>query len=277
MATWAALRRFVTRAAISRALRDGQIRRLARDRYGVPQTDAALAAAQAVGGVLSHTDAALHHGWAVKQIAPRPHVTVPRARKITPERRHRVTLHRYDLGPDDCSGFATSRELTLLQCLRSLPFDEALAVADSALRAGEHRLLAHVSREAKGPGSAQVRRVAGLATELAANPFESVLRAIALDVPGLRVRPQVQVLEEPGPAWADLVDTDLGIVLEADSFQWHGGRKELMHDAHRYNRMAVAGWLVLRFSWEDVMQHPALVHDTLVLATQARTKRHGIA
>lgn len=45
----------------------------------------------------------------------------------------------------------------------------------------------------RGPGAPQARRVAQEASHLAANPFESVLRAIALDVPGLNLRPQVVI------------------------------------------------------------------------------------
>ena len=45
------------------------------------------------------------------------------------------------------------------------------------------------------------------------------------------------------------------LILEADSFEWHGSRRALVRDARRYNNFVIAGWLVLRFSWEDVMHH----------------------
>lgn len=195
-----------------------------------------------------------------------------RGRKVPLGSSRQIVLHRAALGPDDTNGFATSRELTLLHCLRSLPFDEALAVADSALRSGEHHLLARVAREARGPNSPQIRRVARLASELAANPFESALRAICLDVPGLRVQPQIEVLHGDVYARADLVDRTLRLALEADSFEWHGGRQALARDAHRYNLMAVAGWLVLRFSWDEVMFRPERVEEILVLAVKRRTE-----
>jgi very-short-patch-repair endonuclease len=51
----------------------------------------------------------------------------------------------------------------------------------------------------------------------------------------------------------DLVDEDLRLVLEADSFEWHGDRVALRDDARRYDLMVVNGWRVLRFAWEDVM------------------------
>ncbi len=109
----------------------------------------------------------------------------------------------------------------------------------------------------------------------AANPFESTLRAIALDVTGLRVQPQVLI--RTGSAWIrpDLLDRELRLVLEADSFQWHGGRQQLARDARRYNDLVCEGWTVLRFSWEQVMFDPDSVRSMLVRAValvQGRTQ-----
>jgi very-short-patch-repair endonuclease len=109
-----------------------------------------------------------------------------------------------------------------------------------------------------------MRRVARLASPRAANPFESVLRAIADDVPGLDVRAQVSIREPDIVARPDLVDVRLRIVLEADSFEWHGGRSQLSADARRYNLLVVNGWWVLRFSYEHVMLQPDYVRRVLV-------------
>jgi very-short-patch-repair endonuclease len=109
-----------------------------------------------------------------------------------------------------------------------------------------------------------MRRVASLASAKAANPFESVLRAIAADVSGLEVRPQVVIREPTIVARPDLVDERLRIVVEADSFEWHGGRSQLSADARRYDLLVVNGWWVLRFSYEHVMLHPEFVRDVLV-------------
>ncbi|MDN4171393.1 hypothetical protein QWY28_00390 [Nocardioides sp. SOB77] len=145
--------------------------------------------------------------------------------------------------------------------------DEALAIADSALRESAcRRLLEELAETARGPGSPRIRQVAALATELAANPFESVLRATCLDVPGLAVRPQVRITDDGFSARADLVDERLRIVCEADSFAWHGSRSALASDARRYNRMVVAGWIVVRFTYEDVMFHPDEVRAVLARA-----------
>ena len=159
-------------------------------------------------------------------------------------------------------------------CGRRLPFDEALAVADSALRDGFPVARLHaLAAAARGPGSARLRRVAAHADGRSDNPFESVLRAIAIDVPGLEVEPQVRIAGELGlSVRADLVDRRLRIVIEADSFEWHGDRTALRRDARRYDLLVANGWTVLRFSWEDVMHDPDFVRAVLQ-ATVVRTQR----
>ena len=124
--------------------------------------------------------------------------------------------------------------------------------------------------------------MAALADDRAANPFESGLRAVAHGVAGLDVVPQVS-LRAAGTFLGrpDLVDERLGIVLEADSFAWHGDRQALARDARRYNLFAVNGWLVLRFTWDDVVLHPREVEVVLRAAVVERTNqrpcRHAAA
>jgi very-short-patch-repair endonuclease len=255
-----------SRAGVDAALRKGTIVVAARGRYVLPAVDDALRSAAALSGLLSLTNAALFHGWEVKTVPERPHVIVPRRRRVSRARRAGVVVHYGDVHPDDVvDGIATGVELTLAQCLTRLPFDEALAVADSALRHGvPPATLRRVANTVRGSGAPQARRVAELASGDAANPFESVLRAICLDVPGLTVRPQLLILTPGSLARPDLVDEDLRIVLEADSFAWHGDRAALRRDARRYNLLVCDGWWVLRFAWEDVMLDPDYVRRVLV-------------
>ena len=257
--------RLTSRAAVDGALRRGDVVAVGRGRYALPAADLALRAAHALDGVASHRSAALLQGWALKTVPRLPDVMVPDNRKISAARRHEVRLHRGTYRPDERTARVTSACRTLADCLRTLPFDEALAVADSALRRGavSDDELAGMVAHLRGPGSARARRVAASADGRAANPFESVLRAIALDVPGLDVRPQVEIVAPSFSVRPDLVDVRRRIVLEADSFAWHGDRVALRTDAQRYNNLVMRGWLVLRFAWEDVMHDPAYVRRTL--------------
>jgi len=274
--TRAELLRDVARAEVDAALRVGEIVADGRGRYATASTDEAVRAAHRLGGVLCLTSAALHHGWAVKHVPAEPQVAVPRNRKVAASRRQGVRVHWRSVPDEDRCGIATGVEATLVQCLTQLPFDEALAVADSALREGvPPATLRRAALMARGPGAPQARRVAAEASPDAANPFESALRAVALDVPGLRVVPQRVIALPDRDVRPDLTDVDLGIVLEADSFAWHGDRAALDRDAHRYNLLVVAGWLVLRFSWEQVMLRSEEVRAVLVAAVALVQRRAG--
>lgn len=274
VATRAQLIKVSSRPAVDRALAAGDVVALSPGRYALASVGVTVAAAHRLTGTVSHASAALHWGWALKTPPPLPDVIVPKNRKVTAEQARGVTIHRVNLSSGDRIDAVTSQERTLCDCLRSLSFDEALCVADSALREGfpRARLLA-LARDARGPGSGQLRRVASLACAEAANPFESCLRAITLTVPGLEVRPQVSVYDPKFLGRPDLVDERLRIVLEADSFEWHGSRAALRRDARRYNAFVVRGWLVLRFVWEDVMSHPDAVRSVLMAAVAERTEQ----
>jgi hypothetical protein len=50
----------------------------------------------------------------------------------------------------------------------------------------------------------------------------------------------------------DLVYRDRKIAMEYDSYQYHVGKGALVRDSRRRNRMALAGWLVLAATAEDV-------------------------
>lgn len=270
VASYRMLTRYCTRDDLDRGLAGGDIVRVARGRYALPEADEAIRVAHALQGVLSHGSAALAWGWALKDVPDRPHVTVPVKRKVSTSARAGIHLHRRDLHEDQVSDGRTGVALTLEQCLRTMPFPDALAVADSALREGVlPETLQNLARNVRGPGAPRIRAVAAVANGLAANPFESVLRAVALDVPGLAVRPQVWI----GQVRPDLVDEELRIVLEADSFAWHGSRRALRRDAERYNDLTVSGWLVLRFSWEEVMVRPQRVRGVLVAAVDLAHRR----
>ncbi|MEO7942155.1 MAG: hypothetical protein ABIR34_02010, partial [Marmoricola sp.] len=152
VATRATLVRLTSRAELDRALLGGDIVRVARGKLASPRADEGLRAAHALSGVLSQTSAALHWGWELKTVPKNPHVTVPEKRRVSPERRRGVSLHRGDLHPDDVDGFVTTPEVTLLQSFRMLPFDEGLALADSALRNGvPPSTLRRIAASVRGP------------------------------------------------------------------------------------------------------------------------------
>jgi very-short-patch-repair endonuclease len=268
-----------SRRRVATAVDAGRIVRDAHGRYALPTADEARRAANRLDAVVTGPSAAASHGWETKLPPPRPDVTVPAKRRVTPDRRRGVDLHWRDIDPDDVWNGILRAGPTVIDCAKRLPFDEALAIADSALRHGNvtpQGLLA-LARQVPTTGRRQTLRVATEASELAANPFESVLRATSLDVPRLDLRPQVVIEQDGWVGRPDLVDVERRIVVEADSFEFHGHRRALKRDCERYNALVLRGWVVLRFSWEHVMHQPDYVRQCLLAVASARAVRQVTA
>ena len=274
VATWGQLKRRVPWRIIAAALEDKAIVRSSRGRYKLPHAEPDRAAASRLSGVCSHLSAAVHWGWEVKTGPLLPHVTVPSNRNVARARRTGVVLHWRTLGAAEVDGWVTTQVRTVIDCCLDLPFDEALAVFDSSWRDGLKPREVQLAALVLPPRSRRrVLALAAAAHPRAANAFESVLRAIALGVPGLTVAPQVAIRDGRFFARVDLADEELRIVLEADSFEFHGKRKLMERDCRRYDELVVRGWLVLRFSWEQVMSDPQWVAATILTAVAERRAR----
>jgi very-short-patch-repair endonuclease len=277
VAAFGELRRLTSRRRLRTAVAKGQVVRVSPGVYALTDFDATRVAAARVGGVVSHLSAAQYWGWKVKLPPERPAVTVPRRRSSL--KADGIEVHWADLSPQQVHCGVTTKVQTVIDCARVYPFDVALAVADSALRDGVRRedLLA-AAKASPRTGRAKALRVVKAADRLAANPFESVLRAIALEVPGLCVVPQQRVGHI---GCVDLFDHRLGLVIEAESYQWHSSRTALARDVRRYTWCVRLGYTVVRFTWEEVMFQPdyvrAVLLDLVALGPRTRAVRRPTA
>ena len=52
------------------------------------------------------------------------------------------------------------------------------------------------------------------------------------------------------------------LVVEADGFEHHSSRADYRNDRRRSNAIAIAGYELLRFSYEDIVHNPAYVVET---------------
>jgi very-short-patch-repair endonuclease len=213
-----------------------------------------LLTAQSRSAVLSHLSAATHHGWKVTTVPAEAWVTVPRNRKVRAEQRDGIRAHYADLTRAEVTNGVTTPLRTVLDCARVLPFDEALAVADSALRARAitRTELVDAAQPLRGTSASAVRRVAAHADGRAANPFESVLRALCIEE-GFALTPQIEIAESGLYARVDLGSEALRLAVEADGYETHGTRAGLRKDCERHTLFAVYAYSSLRFAYEHVM------------------------
>ncbi len=258
-----------TRKRLRSAVSAGQIVHVSRSRYALPSGDEARALAISLDGHLRLLSAAAHWGWKTKWPARWPQVLVAK-RPAVPAN---ADLTIGNLPRIDRDGWATARVRTVLDCAAELPFDQALSVADSALRSGDVTV---EQLEQALPTSLVVRRVVEHASALAANPFESVLRAILIEA-GIAVVPQWATTIHGVTYHPDLADPLLGIAIEANSWAHHASKSDHDRDCVRYNALVLAGWLVLRFTWEQVMFAPDEVVRSVRAALALRTRVAALA
>jgi very-short-patch-repair endonuclease len=313
-ARFADLSGLTTAWSIRTALERGQICRVAKGVYALPEAASDLTVARANGGILSRESAALHHGFQVVTRPLVPHVTIGRTQ------RRRTTdlaciLHKTDdpwfggstlggsnptgsaVGSDAAGGLghvplgfgeanrpsatawlgkATSPLRTVLDCARYLPFGEALAVADSAVRSAkvQPEILKEAAQALRGAGRRKAIRVADLLDGRSESALESMLRARLIEAGITGFIPQYTISGDRGfTARVDLANPQLRIVLEADSFAFHGTRAALRKDCRRHVNLAMCGWLLLRYSWEDVMLDDDWVGESLTAIRGARAPR----
>jgi very-short-patch-repair endonuclease len=264
--TTAAILELTSRRKLRKAIRRGLVVHDARGRHRLPTADEARARAHALTAVVGLRSAAAHHGWGLKTQPTVPEVIVKRGRKLTAKQREHVAVHWSNLADDQVEDGVTTPLRTILDCARLMPFDQALAIADSALRAGSVTREDLDSLDVRGAGSAAIRRVLRHANGLAANPFESVLRALCIEA-GLEVEVQAEIDLGTGTVHPDLTCWALRLALEADSWTFHTKRQAHRRDCARYNLFILRDWRVLRFTWEQVMHDQSYVRWVLAELT----------
>ncbi|GAA2163469.1 hypothetical protein FHX52_2050 [Humibacillus xanthopallidus] len=268
VATHGQLKAAVGRQALDDAHRAGRIHRVARGRYVLPSAHAARVAAHRLTAVAGLTSAAASYEWSLKWQPRQPELIVPRGRKVSVEAQASARIRWQRLPASDVVGWRTTPLRTVLDCATTLPFDEALAVADSALRSGSVTSveLMRAAQAMPGRGRDAAFDVAWFASERPANAFESVIRAISTEVPGLRLEPQRRIRVAGRRIRPDLVDPALRIVVEGDSHEFHTSSRVIDADCWRYDELVLDNWLVIRVSWPQAMFKAAWVQSVLARA-----------
>ena len=163
------------------------------------------------------------------------------------------------------TGFTNHRELTvpvhpraplvglvdvLIHALRCLPPLEAAVMVECALQRGDtvrSFLLDRLPGDRNGPARAAL----GLVTCTAESPVEVVARVLFRGA-GFHVEAQARL---EGVGRVDFLLEGF-LVVEVDGAAFHSDRRALRRDLHRNNKTIAGGYLVLRYSYEDIMFHP---------------------
>lgn len=235
------------------------------------------------GAVISHRAAARFHGLEGIQHAPGEiYVRNPR-RSPSPE----VHVHRsVALAPRDLVRIdglmATSLDRTLIDLGAVVSAQVVEQSLEYSLKCGLTTIPKVRARTSEllvpgRPGPGVLRRILD-ARDPASAPIESILelkllRVIrAADLP----LPQAQYKLFDGKRFIGRLDfayPDLGIAIECDGYGFHSGTDSFQRDRDRANWLTSNGWLVLRFTWDDVKKKPRQVANQVARVLEIANRR----
>lgn len=263
---------------LQRAHRSGELVRVTRGVFAAagtrdPEEWHRLTAVATVSGAgsgaaapLSHQSAAVMHGLAMlKPNLRRVHSTIGERRggyRTANQHRHVGTLDAAEITEIDGVPVTTlERTAVDVACSSPMGFAGALAVFDSALRAGADRRLMAVMLRERRRGAAQARRALRYADGAAENPGESWSRAQMIEA-GLPLPPlQHEFVADDGTVVAR-TDFDWQGVLVGEfdgdvKYRKHLRPGETAFDAMRREKVREdalrrKGIMVIRWTWRDL-------------------------
>ncbi len=262
------VRRRADDAALNRAVSDGTVIQVGRGVYRLPDASPAFVAAAAHGAVIACVSAVELAGVCVLRQPARPHVAVPRSRGRRPSEARAASpavVHRVQ-GADERGGVGApvmALAPALARMLLCCPSTQAIVSVDDALR---RRLTTRSAIERHLGATAPVGARVALARAdgRSRSPLETVTR-LALRAAGLPVRAGVVI---PMVGEVDLLVAGR-VVVELDGFAYHSGRREYREDRRRDRELVLQGYVVLRFTAEDVLQDMVRLVATVVAAVTA--------
>jgi hypothetical protein len=246
------------RRSLASAVLAGHILDLGQGWMALPDAHPALVAARRVHAAISCVSAAAFYGLATLEPADRVHLAVPRTRGQgrRPARPAReATLHRESgwVSPVDPLLPIVPIADALARALRCQRAEAAIVMVDSALNR-DLVTVEEIDRLLKGRGSVRPRLALHRCDGRSRSVTETRAR-LHLKAAGLTVRAGV---DSPGVGEVDLLVEEL-VVVECDGFAYHSGRREFQEDRRRDRELLARGYVVLRFTWDDVMTNIDLV------------------
>lgn len=179
----------------------------------------------------------------------------------------------------------TTPARTVVDLARWVSFRSGVVVADSALQRGVRPAdLEQVARDcARWPGVRKARRVIAFADGRAASPLESISRVLFQDWGLPAPQLQVAVLRDANGKPIYIVDflwEEFGVVGEADGLLKYDDDPEglsLRREKLRQEALEDLGYVVVRWTWEDVWRRPDWVVARLQRAFREAERRRRTA
>jgi hypothetical protein len=132
-------------------------------------------------------------------------------------------------------------------------------------------LARYAAERPRWPGVYSLRELLTLVDARAESPMETRLRLLLHDAGAPAPVPQYEVRDASGRflARVDLAYPQWRIALEYEG-DHHREKTQFRRDIARVNALRQAGWLVLRFTADDVLRHPHMVADHVAAAIRER-------
>jgi predicted transcriptional regulator of viral defense system len=226
-----------------------------------------------------HSAAILHHldlpGWPSHDTVT---LTLPPDRPWNRARPAGVVFHSADLPKEHLAKLyslpLTTVARTVADLARTLPFTDAVVVADSALhqeKATKAELSAVLDTTTRWPGVKQARRVVEFADERAESPLESAARVVfdqfGLDPPELQA-----TIFTPNDAFrVDFLWREHEVIVEADGLAKFDDRRTAITQFDRDRHLRDVGYKVVHFTWKELFETPELVIRRIREAIAATT------
>jgi hypothetical protein len=205
------------------------------------------------------------------------HVTLPPG--FAAVRRAGMVGHVRAMLPEDISEFGALRMTTAARTFVDLaarnPRQALVALGDAILRERLAETIDLAVAVARCKGYRGVRRAKELLSLLdprAESPMESYLRLLLVDAGVPRPEVNANVYDDCGEflGRADLLFREARVIVEYDGDHHRTDRHQFAHDVRRGSRLAAAGYLVLRFTADDVLRRPHFVIATVRAALASR-------
>jgi len=232
------------------------------------------------GVVISHRTAAGLHGFPdpdPDDPVPDCDVTIGRHRRhaglrIRP---HCLRLTEAEIQDGACGLRITTPGRTAVDCLADFTFGPALdlwAWLVTRQILDHDRLLAAIASRPSWYGTAQLRRIADLVAGGAVSHAEFRMHDLLRQAGVTGWTANVPVSDGQGVIGVvDLLFEQVRVAVAVDGWRAHGSHAAFIADRRRENRLVTAGYLVLHFTWQDLMDRPAEVIAEIRAALAARS------